>query len=421
MFKFLKNKNIRNKILYTIMMLMVYKLGCSITVPGINLYNLGGLGAESVWGIMNLLGGGALERMSVFALGVGPYITAGIVIQLLSMDVIPALSEMSKDGVKGKRKIEKITRYFTLVLAIMQGLSIVYNFDKTYGIMSGAKTADYIFVITVMVAGSQAMIWIGDRITAKGIGNGISLLIFAGIVSNIPANFAESWSILVAGAESGKMFNGILVFIIGCIIYLAIILGVVILELAVRRVPVQYSSNIGTMNNLTYLPFKINSASVLPVIFASSLITAPQIVLSFINQDAYQKVSSALSLQKPFGLILYGVLVVAFTFFYTTLQMDPKEIGNNLNKQNAYIPGIRPGSDTQTYLKKVLYRITFFGAAALLVLAMIPYLLPMLTPIPSNMSLGGTGIIIVVGVAMEMIRTVETETEARDYSKWSNN
>ena len=421
MLKFLKNKNIRNKILYTIMMLMVYKLGCSITVPGINLYNLSGLGADSVWGIMNLLGGGALERMSVFALGVGPYITAGIVIQLLSMDVIPALSEMSKDGVKGKRKVEKITRYFTLVLAIMQGLSIVYNFNQTYGIMSGAKTSDYIFVITVMVAGSQAMVWIGDRITAKGIGNGISLLIFAGIVSNIPSNFAQSWSILVSGAESGKMFNGILVFAVGCILYLAIIIGVVILELAVRRIPVQYSSNIGTMNNLTYLPFKINSASVLPVIFASSLITAPQIVLSFINQDAYRKVSSALSLQKPFGLILYGVLVVAFTFFYTALQMDPKEIGNNLNKQNAYVPGIRPGPDTQTYLKKVLYRITFFGAAALLVLAMIPYLLPMLTPIPSNMSLGGTGIIIVVGVAMEMIRTVTTETESRDYSKWTNN
>ncbi|MEE3487093.1 MAG: preprotein translocase subunit SecY [Bulleidia sp.] len=412
-----KNKEIRNRIFFTLALLLIYRIGSAIPVPGVDSAQLSASIADnSILSMMNLLGGGAFERMSVLALGVTPYITASIIIQLLSMDVIPSLTEMTKSGEKGRLELDRITRYLAVVLAFVQSFSMVYGFDKQYGILSNSTTAGYLYTATILTAGTQFLVWLGDQISVKGIGNGISIIIFAGIVAGIPASFAEVYSIEVSGAAAGAEFSGILSFVLYCILYFVIIVGVVIMELAVRKIPIQYSGNSGARgNDITYLPFKINSASVIPVIFAASIMTAPQIVLSFVNADAYSKVSNFLSLQKPIGLAIYAVLTFLFTFFYTDLQVDPDKVAENLGKSGAYIPGIRPGSETRTYLHKVLNRITVLGAAALTVIAVVPYLLPMFTSLPTSVSLGGTGIIIVVGVAMETVAQLKGQLTQKQY------
>ena len=412
-----KNKEIRNKILFTLVMLLIYRIGSAIPVPGVDAAKLSAqVSGNSILSMMNLLGGGAFEKMSVFALGVTPYITASIIIQLLSMDVIPYLTELSKSGETGRIKSDQITRYLGVVLAFVQSFSMVYGFDKQYAILESSNLSTYFYTATILTAGTMFLIWIGDKISTTGIGNGISIIIFAGIVANMPAQFLQVFNILMSGNTQGAQFSGILEFVLYCVLYLVIIVGVVIMQLAQRKIPIQYTSSSGAKaNDITYLPFKINSASVIPVLFASSIITAPQIVLSFVNTGAYQKVSGFLSLQKPFGLVLYAVLTFLFTFFYTDLQVDPDKIAENLGKSGAYIPGIRPGSETRTYLKKVIHRITVLGAVALTIMAVLPYLLPMVTSLPTSVSVGGTGIIIVVGVAMETMSQLKGQLTQKQY------
>ena len=419
-----KNKEIRKKIFFTLAMLLIYRIGSSIPVPGIDAATLAKqISDNSILSMMNLLGGGALEKMSIFAMGVSPYITASIIIQLLSMDVIPSLTEWAKSGQTGRQKIEKTTRYLGVVLAFVQAFSLVYGFDKQYAILESSALSTYLYVATILCAGTMFLVWIGDRISMKGIGNGISIIIFAGIVSNMPTQFAQIYSILVGGTSNGEVFNGVLQFVLYCLIYLAIVVFVVIMETAVRKIPIQYTnsiSNRGGKSDVTFLPFKINSASVIPVIFAQSIMTAPQIVISFFNTDLYQKLQNYLSLTKPFGLALYAVLTILFTFFYTDLQVDPDTVADNLKKSDAYIPGIRPGQDTKKYLHKVLNRITVLGALGLTLVAVIPYLLPMFTSIPASSAIGGTGIIIFVGVVRETIGQLEGQLTQKNYHGFLN-
>lgn len=419
-----KNKEIRKKIFFTLAMLLIYRIGSSIPVPGIDAATLAKqISDNSILSMMNLLGGGALEKMSIFAMGVSPYITGSIIIQLLSMDVIPSLTEWAKSGQTGRQKIEKTTRYLGVVLAFVQAFSLVYGFDKQYAILESSALSTYLYVATILCAGTMFLVWIGDRISMKGIGNGISIIIFAGIVSNMPTQFAQICSILVGGTSNGEVFNGVLQFVLYCLIYLAIVVFVVIMETAVRKIPIQYTnsiSNRGGKSDVTFLPFKINSASVIPVIFAQSIMTAPQIVISFFNTDLYQKLQNYLSLTKPFGLALYAVLTILFTFFYTDLQVDPDTVADNLKKSDAYIPGIRPGQDTKKYLHKVLNRITVLGALGLTLVAVIPYLLPMFTSIPASSAIGGTGIIIVVGVVRETIGQLEGQLTQKKYHGFLN-
>jgi preprotein translocase subunit SecY len=418
-----KNKETRNRILFTLCMLLIYRVGSAIPVPGVDATALGTQIADnSILSIMNMIGGGALERLSVFAMGVSPYITASIIIQLLSMDVIPALTEMAKSGQSGRMQMDKITRYLGVVLSFVQAYSLVYGFDKQYGILETPSLSGYLYTATVMTAGTMFLIWLGDRISTKGIGNGLSIIIFAGIVSNMPASFVQVYNILAGGTSQSELFNGILQFILYCLLYLAIVIFVIIMETAVRKIPIQYtnSSNLRGGGDITYLPFKINSASVIPVIFAQSIMTAPQIVISFFNTDLYNKLSSFLSFTSWTGLTIYSVLTVLFTFFYTDLQVDPDKIAENLGKSGAYIPGIRPGTETRTYLRKVLNRITVLGAFALMIVAIIPYLLPMFTSLPASTAIGGTGIIIVVGVAMETYAQLKGQLTAKQYKGFLN-
>ena len=413
-----KNKETRNRILFTLAMLLIYRIGSAIPVPGVDSTALAQqIGDNSILNMMNLLGGGALERLSVFAMGVGPYITASIIIQLLSMDVIPALTEMAKSGQTGRMKMDRITRYLAVVLSFVQAYSLVYGFDRQYAILENNSFSGYIFTATVLTAGTMFLIWIGDRISQRGIGNGLSILIFSGIVSNMPAQFVQAWNILAGGTTQSEAFNGILQFALFCLMYLFIIIFVIIMETAVRKIPIQYtnSSNSRSGADINFLPFKINSASVIPVIFAQAIMTAPQIIISFFNTDLYNKLSNFLSLNKPIGLAIYAVLTILFTFFYTDLQVDPERVAENLNKSSAYIPGIRPGTETKTYLKKVLKRITVLGATALVIVAIIPYILPMFTSLPTSIAIGGTGIIIVVGVAMETYSQLKGQLAQKNY------
>ena len=413
-----KNKETRNRIFFTLAMLLIYRVGAALPVPGVNTETLAqSLANNSLLSIMNMLGGGALERLSIFAMGVTPYITASIIIQLLSMDVIPSLTELTKSGQTGRMKIERITRYLGVVLAFVQAYSLVYGFDKQYRVLTNANLSGYLYTATVMTAGSMFLIWIGDRISMKGIGNGLSIIIFAGIVSNMPAAFMQVYQILAGGTTQGDLFNGILQFALYCVLYLAVVVFVVIMETAVRKIPIQYtnSSAARSGSDITFLPLKINSASVIPVIFAQSIMMAPQIVISFINTDLYNKLNQWLSLSTPTGLGLYALLTILFTFFYTDLQVDPEKVAENLGKSGAYIPGIRPGNETKTYLHKVLNRITVLGAIGLTLIAVVPYLLTMFTPLSQATAVGGTGIIIVVGVAMETVKQLKGQLTQKSY------
>ncbi|NLC97384.1 MAG: preprotein translocase subunit SecY [Erysipelotrichaceae bacterium] len=413
-----KNKEIRNKIFFTLAMLFVYRLGSAIPVPGVDSNKLvAGILDNSILNVMNLLGGGAFEKLSIFAMGVGPYITASIIIQLLSMDVVPYLTELAKSGQTGRLKSDKITRYLGAILAFVQSITLVYGFDVSYNILVSSSISTYLYIAVVMTAGTMFLLWIGDRISSYGIGNGISIIIFAGIVSNMPAQLRQIYSVLVDTSSQTAMFNGIIQFVLYVLMNIIIIVFVVIMQTATRKIPIQYtSSSLGRgKNDITYLPFKINSASVIPVIFSQSIMMAPQIILSFVNQEMYQTLSSFLSLSKPVGLTIYAVLIVLFTFFYTNLQVDPDKVAENLGKSGAYIPGIRPGNETKEYIRKVLNRITVLGAAALLLVALLPYLLPMFTKLPSSISIGGTGIIIVVGVAMETTSQLKGQLTQKQY------
>ena len=414
---FFKSKEIRKKIFFTLGMLLVYMLGKAIIVPGVDTTVLhASLSSNSLVGMMNLLGGGALTSFSIFSMGVGPYITASIIIQLLSMDVIPYLTDLAKEGQSGRQKMDRITRYLGVVLCFVQAFSMTYAFDKAYGLVTSPSIFTYFYVATILSAGTMFLLWIGDQITLHGVGNGVSMIIFAGIVSTLPFSFVSMYQQMATGGASA-----LIQFWLYIVLYLVIIIIVIVMQLAVRKIPIQYSAGTGHRggkDDMNHLPLKINSASVIPVIFAQSIITAPQILATFLSNNAFlTKLGQWLSPTQPVGLIIYTILIVLFTFFYTELQVDPEKISENLQKSNAYIPLVRPGADTKRYISTVLNRITVLGMLALVLVAVLPYLLPMITDLPSAsmMSIGGTGVIIAVGVAMETVSQLKGQLTQKSY------
>lgn len=418
----IKNKEIRNRILFTLAMLFVFRFGTAITVPGVNTAELlAGAEDNSFLAMMNLLGGGGLEQLSIFALGVGPYITASIIIQLLSMDVIPALTELSKGGASGRKQIDRYTRYLAVVLGFFQAFTLIFSFSKSYTTLVDPNTISQIlYISTLLTAGSMFLLWIGDRISMKGMGNGISIIIMAGIVARMPNQFATAYQTLVGGVDSSAMFSGILNFSLYVVCNVLILVFVIFMQLAERKIPIQYtSSTVQTRKkDMTYLPLKINSASVIPVIFASAIMVAPlQIARFFAPAEVIDTMTKFLGMQTPLSLTIYVILILLFTFFYTKLQVDPEKIAENLGKSGTYIPGIRPGTETKEYINKVLNRITVLGAIGLAFIAVLPHMLPLIPGLnlPSSMGLGGTGIIIVVGVAMETIKQLEGQLTQKSY------
>ena len=375
--------------------------------------------SSGIFGIMNMLGGGTLEKFSLFSLGVSPYITSSIIIELLSMDVIPALAQWNKEGNTGKKKEDKVTRVFTLAVAIIQGGSLTYAFDKGYSILASSSIWTYVYVVIVMAAGSMFTMWLGDQITIKGVGNGTSLLIFTGIVANLPNSFISSFKSMVTFGSAYKTATSLAWYILFVIVYLAIVVFVVFEEGAIRKIPIIYATNTQTVMHTkesTNLPIKINSSSVIPVIFAASVLAAPRTIISFMKSTSTtQMIDNILNYQKPIGFVLYIVMIILFTFFYSNLQIDAKKISEDLKKSGGAIPGVRTGDDTKKYIGTVLNRVTVVGSLFLAIIASIPITAPEIWKMTSNnaLSLGGTGLIIVTGVALETIRAIKSMLSRR--------
>lgn len=417
-----KKGELRRKVVFTLGILFVFRLGAGIVIPYIDTSAITSAATSSgIFGIMNMLGGGTLEKFSLFSLGVSPYITSSIIIELLSMDVIPSLAQWNKEGNTGKKKKDKVTRVLTLALAIIQGGSLTYAFDKGYSILASSSIWTYVYVVIVMAAGSMFTMWLGDQITIKGVGNGTSLLIFTGIVANLPNSFISSFKSMVTFGSAYKTATSLAWYILFVIVYLAIVVFVVFEEGAIRKIPIIYATNTQTVMHTkesTNLPIKINSSSVIPVIFAASVLAAPRTIISFMKSTSTtQMIDNILNYQKPIGFVLYIVMIILFTFFYSNLQIDAKKISEDLKKSGGAIPGVRTGDDTKKYIGTVLNRVTVVGSLFLAIIASIPIIAPEIWKMTSNnaLSLGGTGLIIVTGVALETVRAIKSMLTRREY------
>ncbi len=429
----LKNKEIMNRIMFTILILFVFRIGAQITVPGVTLGSdlQNYLDSSYALSLMNLLGGGTLQSFSIFALGVSPYITAQIIVELLSTDVLPALTELKRQGQGGRKKIELATRYLTLMLGAVQAYGIIQTMKSSEAITfvtASQEWLTYIYIIVVMMAGSMIVMWLGDQISVKGIGNGISMIIFAGIVCSLPSQIGNAFSLWVGnsalqGQGDSARIAGIFKFLLYILAYVLIISFVTFIELSKRKIPVQHSGKGGgqtqSMSRASFLPIKVNSAGVIPVIFASSILMAPSVIVAFVDaehsSDAWLGIFQTSTLfempggwKMPWGLIIYLVLTIAFTFFYANVQINPQQLAENFQKNGSYIPGIHTGNETERYVRKVLNRVTFIGAMALALIAALPVVLT-LTVFKDNpsLALGGTGLIIVVGVALEVNNQID--------------
>ena len=437
MFKTIKNAwktpELRKKIIYTIILIVIFRFGCYITVPGVDALALDEAmkNSSGIAGLINLISGGAFSRFSIFAMTITPYINASIIIQLLGF-VIPALEKLTKEGgEEGRQKINRYTKILTLVLALIEGLGLYFSYSTNQSVQifinPGFLTAA--MVITGFVAGTSLLMWLGEQITNKGVGNGISMIIFVGIISRMPSAVATIWNLMITqNGFSTTGFLTALAIIIGAVILIA---AVVYMQLAERRIPVQYSKRVvgrkmvGAQN--THIPLKLAMAGVMPIIFASAFMTFPAIVIQLFNRNIqtatgfwagvykFSVATSDASVGVGFTVanaIVYLLLILGFTYFYTYAMMNPAEISTNIKKNGGFIPGIRAGKPTTEYLSSVISKITLFGGIYLAVIAILPMLLRFTS---LNITFGGTAVLIVVGVALETIQQLESQLVMRHY------
>ena len=406
------NKDLRHRIYFTLMCLTVFILGISIRVPGTEdlTKSLGFLE------LINTIGGGALKNFSIFALGVMPYITASIITQLLQMDIFPYFTELAKQGHTGRQKINQITRYMGIAFAFVEGYAFAFAFLGKTG-----NPVQYVYIATVLTAGTALLLWMGDQMTQKGIGNGVSLIIMAGIIASLPQMFITAFSSLISFDGTAQVISlGIVKFILFVIVYFAIIIGMIFVQESERRIPIQYANKSTSAygNAQSFMPIKINSAGVIPVIFASSLLSIPNIIAQVVKNDNFTLVvQKYLTMTTPVGFIIYVVLIFFFAYFYTFIQLKPEEFAKNLQENGGYIPGIRPGEETKQYVSKILTRLTVLGAAFLSIIAGLPIIFSKLTSLPTSVSIGGTGLLIVVGVALETYKQLEGSILTRSYKR----
>ncbi len=406
-----ENKDLRKRIYFTLFALGIFCLGTGITIPWASvLYEeLGFLE------IFNLMSGGGLRSFSIFALGVSPYITASIITQLLQMDIIPYFKELKEQGYVGRQKINKINRYLAVVFAFLQAYVISIFYLNTNDVMIMLKTS------LVMTAGTSFLLWLGDQITMKGIGNGSSLLIMAGIIQSMPGIFSGAFQTFIT-AETYSLAIGIALFALFLIMYLLVLIGIIWITLAERRIPIQYANHTTSAygNQNSFLPIKINSAGVIPVIFASIVLTIPSTVAGLIKNNAVVEfINKYIVYTTPTGFILYILLILFFGYAYTFMMMNPEEMSKDLNKRGGYIPGIRPGKDTSDYISKSLGKLTIVGSVFLVILSGLPILMANVLKLPPSVTIGGTGILIVVGVAIETYKQIESGLVSRRYKKRS--
>ncbi len=404
---------LRRKIIFTAALLAVYRIGSYVPVPGVDASALAqqlGVDGGNIFGFLDLFTGGALGRFTVFAMGVNPYITASIIIQLLTV-VVPALEQLQKEGGEGRKKIQQYVRYGTVVLGLVQAFGITMM-ARNWGVITNPGIFNLLLILVTLTAGTSFLMWLGEKISENGIGNGISLLIFVGIVARMPMGTINAFR---AVGEGGLNLFSLIVF---GLLGVAVIAGIVMVQQGQRRIPVQYAKRVVGRRmyggQTTHIPLRVNQAGVIPVIFASSVLTFPLTLAQFV--PAVGAVNRLIG-YGTFGYnLLYALLVIFFTYFYTAVTFNPSEVANNMKKNGGFIPGLRPGRPTTEYLDRVLTRITLPGACFLAFIAVMPYIVAIVTRIPETfLYFGGTGLLIVVGVALDTMKQIEAHLMMRHY------
>ncbi len=428
-----KIKDIRDRIIFTFLMLIVIRIGSFLPIPGVNgeafVQWFASQTADGL-GFFDAITGGSLENVSIFALSITPYITSSIIMQLLTI-AIPKLEEMQRDGEEGRKKIAEITRYLTVALALIEAVAMAIGFGRS-GDLEEFNALNVIMVVLTLTAGSAVLMWIGERITEKGVGNGISIVLVINIISRMPNDMSTLYQQFMEGKSLPK---AVLAAVIIIAIIVAMVIFVVLLQGGERRIPVQYSKKLQGRKQVggqsTYIPLKVNTSGVIPVIFAQSLFQTPIIIASLLGKGQGtgigSKILSAMNQSNwcdkdqpiySIGLVVYIVLIIAFAYFYTSITFNPLEIANNMKKAGGFIPGIRPGKPTSDYLNKILNYIVFIGAVALAIVAFVPIFFNGI--FNAQVSFGGTSIIIIVGVIIETLKQIESQMLVRYYKGFLN-
>ncbi|KRN89822.1 preprotein translocase subunit SecY [Ligilactobacillus ceti] len=426
MLKTMKNafavKEIRKQILFTLGVLIVFRLGTYITVPGINAKALSSVASSGLISILNTFSGGGLTNYSILAMGVSPYITAQIVVQLLQMDIVPRFVEWSKQGEVGRRKLNQVTRYLTIVLAFVQSIGITagFNYLSSLNLVPNPNVKTYISIGIILTGGTMFTTWLGDMITERGLGNGVSMIIMAGILARVPIGIKQIYTEEFVSAATNQIWKPILYVVILVLIVLIIVTFVTYVEQANYKIPIQYTRRLADATESSYLPLKVNVAGVIPVIFASSFIATPQAILMAFTQNHseatwFKVMTNLFNMQTPAGMTLYTFLIVLFTFFYAFVQVNPEKLSENLQKQGSYIPSVWPGKETQKYVSRLLMRLSTVGALYLGLISLIPLLASSIWGLSASIGLGGTSLLIVVGVTLQTINQLNGMMMKQEY------
>lgn len=418
---FMRVADIRRKIIFTLLMLVIFRLGTFIPVPFTDKQAIDFMNQQNVFGFLNTFGGGALQNFSIFAMGIMPYITASIIMQLLQMDVVPKFTEWKKQGEMGRKKLAQVTRYGTVVLAFVQAIAMSIGFNAMAGglLIAEPSVGKFLIIALVLTSGTTFLMWLGEQITAHGVGNGISIIIFGGIVAAVPNGVQQLFATYFTNPGDDLFINIVIVALIALVV-IAVTVGVIFIQQALRKIPVQYAKKLVNRSpvggHTTHLPLKVNAAGVIPVIFAIAFIIAPRTIASFFEGSTFASyVEMIFDYTEPIGMIIYVGLIIAFTYFYTFVQVNPEQMAENLQKQGGYIPGIRPGKNTETYLTRVMYRLTFVGSIFLATVSVLPIILGGLANLPEAVQIGGTSLLIVVGVALQTMKQLESQLVKRHY------
>lgn len=422
-----KVKDIRSRILFTVLILFVFRLGTHITVPGVDASRLNTIADLPFLNMLNLVSGGAMQQFSIFSMGVSPYITASIVIQLLQMDIVSKFVEWSKQGEVGRKKLNQATRYLTLVLGFVQSMTLTagFNYYTQLGFVNNPNMATYIVIGLILTAGTMLVTWLGEQITERGIGNGVSMIIFAGIISRLPASIKELIEDYFINVDQSDIWLNAIFMALLVIAVLIVITLVTYVQQAERKIPIQYTKRVAGAPTSSYLPLKVNAAGVIPVIFASSFITTPNAIIqalgsSYRGETWYEVVQTIFSYNTVPGAIIYTVLIVAFTFFYAFVQVNPEKLAENLQKQGSYIPSVRPGKGTEEYVSRLLMRLSTVGSIFLGLVALLPIIAQMAWNLPQSIGLGGTSLLIIIGVALDTAKQLEGLMLKRKYTGFIN-
>lgn len=421
-----KVKDIRSRILFTVFILFIFRIGTHVTVPGVDAAELQSISELPFMNMLDLVSGSAMQRFSVFSMGVSPYITASIIVQLMQMDIVPKFTEWSKQGEVGRKKLNQATRYITLVLGFLQSIALTAGFQvfTQFGFVPDPSITTYAVIGIILTTGTMFITWLGELITEKGVGNGVSMIIFAGIISRLPVSIREIVDDYFININQDDLWKSILFVVVLVIAALLVVTIVTFFQQAERKIPIQYTKRVAGAPTSSYLPLKVNAAGVIPVIFASSLITTPNAIIqafgSARGETWFDVIQTLFNYNTVPGAILYTVLIVGFTFFYAFVQVNPEKLSENLQKQGSYIPSVRPGKGTEEFVSKLLMRLSTVGSIFLGAVALLPIIASMVWDLPESIGLGGTSLLIVISVALETAKQIEGLILKRQYTGFIN-